>query len=172
LGKIMAQKTLEVAGNNANVVLLVAESDNAGPNTPYGQAVDAFKKTLGNSIPIKNVEVVKTPPLFAQGSEPLSADKFVELLQKYTSTDLLVSFLGIPSLTQEQIGSLPTARPKVVAVVIHNPPAKIMFAEKVISLAALPKPIADTGAGVLSAQERFDAQYQLITEQTSELLPN
>jgi hypothetical protein len=98
----------------------------------------------------------------SSGMELLPAAKLQDLLQKHATADCLVSFVGVPALTPEQIAQLPSPRPKVVAAVVFNPPSKAMFAGKVLYLAALPKSGAD--------QADADGQYQIVTPETADSL--
>lgn len=166
LGEVMAKKTVELCGGKGSLVMLVSVNDYRQP-TPYGQAIDAFLKALGSSITVAGTEVLDTPKVMGPGSEPLPSAKFVELLQKYSSADCLVSFVGVPSLSQEQVSQLPSPRPRVVMVVTHNVPTKAMFANQVICLAAVAKPEAQDSTPSGSAQEVFDDLYQLVTPNTA-----
>jgi len=170
LGEVMAGKTIELCGGKGTIVLVISESDKDKP-TASGQTIAAFRKALGKAVPVAAIESVKTPAMIMRGIEPLPAAKFAELLQKYSTADYLVSFVGVPLLTPDQIAQLPTPRPQVVVAVVHNAPARAMFAQKVICLAAIPKVASDVAAAN-SPQELFDAQYQLITPETAGLLPN
>lgn len=166
LGQIMARKLSELGGNKGTIVLVVAERDN-GQTTAFGQTIDVFRGTLDKRVQIIATESVPTPALAMRGIEPLRAEKFAELLQKYSGADYLVSFVGVPILTPAQIERLPSPRPQVVAVVVNNTPSRDLFARKVICLAALPKLAEDLAAGAGSLQEQFNAQYQMVTAETA-----
>lgn len=170
LGTVMAGKTAQLCEGKGGVVLVVSENDK-DQATPYGLAFDAFRKGLGNSVPVTATEVVQTPRVIMRGTEPLSAEKFAELLQKYSGADCLVSFVGVPVLTPGQIAQLPSPRPRVVVVVTHGLPSKAMFASKVVCLAALPKPPSDQPVTSGTPQQLFDSQYQLVTPETAATLP-
>lgn len=169
LGKVMAEKTA-LLGNEKNGIVLVVSKNDYNQPTPYGIAFDAFRKALGDKMPVAGTEVVKTPQMLGPGSEPLPTTDFVGLLQKYPSADYFVSFIGVPPLTAAQIAQLPSPRPQVVEVVVHNRPTKAMFANRVVCLVALPKPGAPDALPGGSPGEQFDTQYQLITPETTELL--
>jgi hypothetical protein len=134
-------------------------------------AIDAFCKALGNDITVSGTEIVKTPAARGPGSELLPAAKFAELLQKYSSADYLVSFVGVPHLTPGQIAQLPSPRPRVVAVITqYPPPTRAMFEGQVLCLAAVPKLEVQNEPVKGSAREIFDAQYQLVTPETAGVL--
>jgi hypothetical protein len=170
LGVVMAAKLNEMSGGKGSIVLVVGESDNNQP-TPVGQAIAAYRNALGKLIQISATETVTMPAVLMPGFEPLPAGKFAELLQKYSSADYLVSFVGVPLLTSAQIAQLPSPRPQVVEVIAYNAPTKAMFAGKVLSLAAVFKPGDQAAAVGGSAQEIFDDQYQLVTPATAGGLP-
>jgi hypothetical protein len=169
LGEVMAGKTTELCGGNGGLVLLVGDRDN-NQSTGYGLAKEAFRKALGKDMQVVATEVVKMPPMLMPGDEPVPAAKFTELLQKYSSADCLVSFVGVPVLTPKQIAELPSPRPRVVEVVVLNSPTKAMLAGKVVNLAALFR-VGSQPPASGSSQEFFDAQYQLVTSETTGLLP-
>jgi hypothetical protein len=169
LGTVMAQKTVPLCEGKGGVVLVVSENDK-DQTTPSGLAFDAFRKALGNSVQVTATEVVQTPTVIMRGIEPLPVEKFIELLQKHSGADCLVSFVGVPLLTPGQIAQLPSPRPRVVVVVAHNIPTKAMFARQAVSLAALPKPPSDQPLAGRTAQEVFDSQYQLVSIGTTDVL--
>jgi len=163
LGEVMAGKTADLCGGNGSIVLVVSESDNGKP-TAYGQTIDAFRKALVDTVHIAAIESVKIPAASMPGVEPFPAGQFADLLQKYSTANYLVSFVGVPFLTADQIAQLPSPRPQVVVVVVHNAPDKAMFTGKVVCLAAVPKVVSDDAtAGAHSSQELFGAQYDLVT---------
>jgi hypothetical protein len=169
LGEVMATKLNEMAGGKGRLVLVVAESAN-NQSAAFGQTAAAFRKALGKSLRISVTETVAMPALLRPGAEPLPADKLATLLQKYSDTDYLVSFVGVPVLTPEQISQLPSRRPQVVAVVTFCPPTQAMFAQKVLCLAAVSKPEPDQAATGRPAQEMFDTLYQVVTPETADIL--
>jgi hypothetical protein len=170
LGTVMAGKTAQLCDGKGSVVLVVSENDK-NKSTPYAIALDAFRKGLGNSVQVTATEFVQTPRVIMRGVESLPAEKFAELLQKYSSADCLVSFVGVPSLAAAQIAQLPSPRPRVVVVVTHGLPSKALFAKKVVCLAAFPKQVSDQPVTSGTSQEIFDAQYQIITPENAGTLP-
>lgn len=117
-------------------------------------------------------EIAAAPAVLPPGFEPLPPSKFSELLQKYPDTDYLVSFVGVPVLTPAQISQLPARRPQAVEVITCRAPARAMFANKVVCLAAMSRQVPDQSADGRPAQELFDAQYQIITPENTGALPH
>jgi len=174
LGEVAAKATSGLLEGHGRIVLVVNETDHHTA-TALGQAVKVFNATLKKA---GGVEVAATETLRASagpaisGVEPLPPAKFLELVAKHASADALVSFVGVPRLTPEQIGQLPQPHPKIVAAVTFNPPARSLFEQGVLHLAIVPQaagtPSDRTPA---STQEWFDANYRLITPETSSTLP-
>ena len=170
LGEVAAKATSRLLEDKGTVVLLVSEADNNAP-TAIGVAVKAFGDTLkqvGN-VQVAATEIIKPAvPVAVSGAEPLTPRKFAELLSKHATADALVSFIGVPRLTVEQIRQLPNPRPKVVAVVTFNPPTKAMFAQGVVHLAVLARPAVDAaGRTPQTVQEWFDMNYRIVTAATA-----
>ena len=166
LGEVMGKKTAELIGGHGSVVFLISETDN-DKSEGLALTLAAFKKALGKSIKVSAVENLRLRPI--PGLPLFSPQNLADVLQKYAAADALVSFVMLPVLTPGEAGRLPAPRPKVVLLV--GGPVKNLFARGVVSLAALPKPDADAGAKSRSAQEWFDARYQLVTPETAPLLP-
>lgn len=167
LGEVMGKKTAELIGGHGSVVLLISEVDN---NKSEGLATTmaAFKKALGKSVTVSAVENLRLRPM--PGLPLFSPQSFSDVLQKYATADAVVSFVMLPVLTPEDVRRLPSPRPKMVLMV--GGPLKNLFAQGVVSLAALPKPATDAGLKPHTAQEWFDARYQLVTPDTAGILSN
>lgn len=173
LGEVMAKATAQLLGGKGTAVLVVPEPDPSQPN-PYDATLAAFRPALtAAGVQITGVETVKLPGFVMSGSAPFSAQKFSELMQKDAAADVLVSFIGAPILTADQLAQLPSPHPKVVSVATYNPPTRDLFAQKIFYLAAVPKPGADAAAPApADPQACFDAGYQLVTpENAAVLLP-
>jgi hypothetical protein len=175
LGEVAAKATAGLLEGSGKIVLLVNEDDNNAA-TAVGKAIAAFRETIKKSSGVQIIATEAIKPNLAapmlSGLEPLPAPKFLELVSKYASADALVSFVGMPRLTAEQIAGLPAQRPKVVAAVTYNPPMKIMFEQRVLYLAIVSQAAAVSAAKPLrSSAEWFEANYQLITPETATALP-
>lgn len=169
LGKVMAGKTRELCKDKGRVVLVISENDR-GNSTPFDLACEAFRNALGDTVQVVGTETVKTPKILMRGEDALTPERFSELLQKNPGADFLVSFIGVPLLTPQQIAQLSFPRPQVVEVVVLTPPTKAMLTGNVVCLAALFKVGSQPPTGG-STQELFDAQYQVVTPETTGLLP-
>lgn len=166
LGMVMAEKSAQLCPEHGSMVLVVSKND-SGQSTPYGLAFESFRKALGNKVTVGGTEIVPTPKALGPGMDPLSADQFAELLQKHSGVDCLVFFIRVPALTTRQIAQLPSPRPQVVAMIPNPQLTRAMFSGKVLGLAVMAKPGEPEAAAGGSLQQQFDAQYQLVTLETS-----
>jgi hypothetical protein len=174
LGEVAAKATSNVLGGRGNVVLLINESDDAS-STALGQAIKVFKQTLEKSgVKVSVVEKLadaKSGPIVS-GVDPLQPQKFLELIARHSSADALVSFVGVPRLSLEQIAQLPAQRPKIIAAMTFNPPSRALFEQHVLVLAIVPQAAGTTGGQPpQTTQEWFDANYQMITPENASGLP-
>ena len=119
----------------------------------------AFKQALGKTVKVSAVENLQLHPL--PGLPLFSSQNFSDVLQKYATADAVVSFVMLPMLTPDEVRRMPSPRPKVVAMV--GGPLKNLFTQGVVSLAAQPKPDPNTATKPGTAQECFDANFQLVT---------
>ena len=166
LGTVMGKKTAELLGGHGTVVLLISEAD-GDKSEGLSKNIAALKKALGKSVQVSAVENLRLRPM--PGLPLFPPQNFAAVLQKYATADALVSFVMLPMLPPAMAGQLPSPRPKVVSLV--GVPMKNLFAQSVVFLAVQPKPAPDAGAKSRTAQEWFDARYQLITPETADSLP-
>jgi hypothetical protein len=171
LGEVMGSKLNELAGGKGSIVLVIGDKK-TNPEALV-EALSEFRNALNKSIQVTATETVTISPTLLQvGDEPLSADHFMELLQKYPDADYLVSFAGLPVLSPAQIGRLPSHRPQVVEVVVFGAPTKAMVDGKIVSLLALPKRVPNQSTEGLPVREVFDVYYQMVTAENAGVLAN
>ena len=172
LGAVAASVTAELLAGKGAVVLLVNAEDQK-PNTAIGKAVEAFREALKQTgVEVQAVE--EFPALSApllSGMEPVPADKFVEAVKKHATADAIVSFVGAPRFNAQQIAELPNPRPKIIAAVTFNPPARAMFAAGVLHAAIIARSGGPSAAPSAGTQEQFDTNYQMIRADNVNLLP-
>jgi len=163
LGQVTAEVTAEALQNHGKVVVLISSEDEK-PVTGTGKAAAVFQERLkGMGLQVEAVEVLPSMgAVMVSGMEPVSAAQFLALYGKHPSADAIVSFVGAPRFSAEQIAQLPQPRPKFIAAVTFNPPARDMYTAGVLYATILARP---TGPGQTLAADtptEFSANYQLI----------
>ena len=103
----------------------------------------------------------------------LSGRRFVRIVNKNLEADALVSFIGVPTLSSEDLAQLKKT-PKFVAEARSAEKLKRLFEQKVLSAAIVsrfqfPTPIKGQPR---SPQEWFDQRYQIVTTSNLGELPN
>jgi hypothetical protein len=172
LGEVAASESANLLGNSGQIVILVSETDKDS-STALGIAFKAFTEALKNTgLKVVATETIRLPELVLSGTDPVPADRFLELVSKHAAVDALISFVGVPRLSAAQITQLPPQRPKIVVAAVFNPPSKMLFAQGVVHLAILPRR-ATTPAEKppRTAREWFEANYQVVTPETAGSLP-
>jgi hypothetical protein len=174
LGEMTAKATADMLGGRGKLAIVVGETDK-NTDTSLGQALKSFTGALKSSsgITVTSTETVPVPATLAPGVEPLTAEQFIELVQKHAGDDVLVSFVGVPRLTRDQIAQLPTPRPKVVAAMNYNPPSKLLFEQGVLCFAVIPQPAEDSsGSPPKTTAELFRAHFRFVSPSSAATLPN
>jgi hypothetical protein len=165
LGQVLGEETLKLRDSTSR--LIVITRDTAEFEAPAITAqLDGFQRTLRKgSAKITTTHLLKVDPLRVVGVAP---GDFFELLRKSADNDVIVSFLGPPSLSDDQIARLGTGRPRVLAVCSGSMPQQIdlrkIFSQKLLHLAVISRPDATRAAsGSGTAQGGFDRVFKLIT---------
>lgn len=118
LGEVLAEETAALLNQRGRIV--VVEWDLKPDQLPRSsELVKSFKETLkkkkGISIVHSQLIPVEGPILSVLGAG-LRASEFLKLSQSYADADAIVSFVGAPLLSRQQLEPLKTPRPKVIVV--------------------------------------------------------
>ncbi len=115
----------------------------------------------------------ETAPLPGRG---LSAADFERILAKHSQADALVSLVGPPLLTPEQLRRLSAGKMPLVALTLVGfdredigPALKQLFQSRIVQLAVLPRTAPEPAHKKMGP---FDRYYQIITAANSASLPN
>ncbi len=164
LGQAVAQETIKLLGAGGRV-WLVARDTRTFPNPAADAQIQSFAKTLlGSGIRIGSTNLVKLDPLRVVGVPP---GDFLQILKRASDADVVVSFLGAASLSEEQVTKLGDKAPKVIAVCTGNIPKQIdlkrLFDQKLLQAALISRP-APTTTGPLRhpVPENFEQLYVMV----------
>ena len=138
VGQAMAEETHRLLPHNATILIVTMKSKMA-PEIKI--QVDAFEKQLKliSPIIIKD-EIVLDPrenPKFRPGAG-LSTKRLLKIARKNHGVDAIVSFVGSPALTDEEIASLKSF-PKFFAETRSPERLQNMFEKKVLQVAIVPR---------------------------------
>ena len=113
-----AEQTATLLGRKGRILVIAAELD----SPVIGAEVKQFQKTLRKD---SGLSVVAVETVMA---DPLRPAQFIELLNKYTGVDAVVSFYGFPEFSDAELARLPQPLPKIVAILTGTEGAKRLFA--------------------------------------------
>jgi hypothetical protein len=132
----------------------------------FAQAVKKSGKTVAVT------HAYKLDPLRPVGVPP---GDFFDLIRQGRDNDVIVSFLGPPVLTGEQLARLGSKRPSVLAVCAGAIPAQVdlkrLFDQKLLSAVVISRMGTLARAGAGSKQAAFEHQFKLITSANLSDLP-
>ena len=138
LGQILAEQAGKLLGTGGKLIVIKRDTDTF--TMPAAEAQwDSFEKTLRRAgTPIAVTRLLKVDPLRAVSVPP---GDFFEVLRKATEADVVVSFLGPPTLSSDQITKLQGRQPRVLAVCTALLPPEVdlaaLFAAKLIRVAVI-----------------------------------
>ena len=173
VGRALAEETARLVNHTGKVVVIAIEL--AGVPELKAQ-LDAFEHALHRFPGIKLEKSYKVEtddkPKYSFGTG-LSGRRFVRIVNKNLEADALVSFIGVPTLSSEDLAQLKKT-PKFVAEARSAEKLKRLFEQKVLSAAIVsrfqfPTPIKGQPR---SPQEWFDQRYQIVTTSNLGELPN
>jgi len=160
LGHKAAEEAAKLGGAGARFTLITRD-------TPFHETL-----TRGGSK-VALVHRIKLDPLRTTAVPP---GDFLQILKRGSDTDVVVSFLGPPTLTDEQVASLGAKLPKVLAVCSGDMPKQLnlkrMFEQRLLQVAIVSKESATrTAPGVEPPQGWFDFLYTIVTPANLAELP-
>jgi hypothetical protein len=172
VGQVMAEEVSRLLGHQGAVVLISMETTKA-PELKV--QMEEFESTLKR---IGKVTVKKTYNLETEGKAKygvgsgLSARRFVRLVNKNLDADALVSFVGAPTLSAEELKEIPR-RPKFIAESRSVDKLDKLFEDKAIDLAIVsrftfPAPIEGKPN---TLREWFDKYFEITTPARATNLP-
>ncbi len=168
IGEVLAEQTIRQLPTNATILVVTMPARQA---PEIRVQMDAFEKRLKltSSIRIKDEVVLDTAdnPKYRPGAG-LSAKRLLKIARKNTGVDAIVSFVGAPELTDEEMSQL-KAFPKFFAEAHSPEKLKKMFEKNVLQLAIVPrfKFPAPGPQKPETTQEWFDHYFQVIETNTS-----
>jgi len=171
IGEIMAEQTARLVGSKGRLVLITIPT---GPEPELRTQLDAFRrrlKTLGD-YDLKEHELdTKDQPKYSLGAG-LSGRRFVRTVKNNPKADGIVSFVGAPRLSEEELADLPKV-PKFIAESRSPDHLPKLFQKQIIQVAIVSRFVfpAPDPRTPKTPQQWFDKRYQLITADDVKTIP-
>jgi hypothetical protein len=173
LGEVLGEEAMKLRAPGSRLTVIIRDTE--AFKAPASEAqFEGFQRALRKgSTKITTTHILKVDPLRVVGVPP--GDVF-ELLRKSADNDVIVSFLGPPVLSPEQLAKLGTKRPPVLAVCSGAMPQQIdlhkIFEQKLLQLAVISHPdVSHSASGSGGARGEFDRMFKLITAANMAELP-
>jgi len=172
VGHVMAMQTAQLLDSTGKVVVVTIDPDNfpelKAQLEEYGRVLRGYPQ----------ITLLKTKRLETDGKAKysfgmgLSGRRFVRAVNNHPDADVVVSFVGAPTLTEEDLAQLKAA-PKFLAEARSADKLKRLFDQHILQTAIVsrfqfPSPVKGTP---YSAQEWFDQRFQVVTATNAAALP-
>jgi hypothetical protein len=171
VGEVMAEQTSKMIGNKGRIVLVTIPT---GPEPELQTQLVAFRETLKRlgDYDIKDHELdTKDQPKYGVGSG-LSGRRFVRAVKNNRKADVIVSFVGAPKLSEEELAEL-TTHPKFIAQSRSTDNLPKLFEKQIIQVAVVSR-FAFPAPGPRepkTPQQWFDKRYQIVASDAVRSLP-
>ena len=167
VGHVMAEETAKLLNNQGRIVIIAIET---AKDPELKVQLEEFEMTLKqfSGIKVAKTYMLETEnrPKYGAGSG-LSGRRFVRIVNKNTTADALVSFVGAPELKDDEIREL-HARPKFIVESRSPEKLKKLFEQQLVQVAIVsrfqfPAPV-EGNPGTL--RQWFDKRFQIVTAET------
>jgi len=172
IGQVMAEETSKLLEHKGRVMIVTMETSKA-PELNIQLA--AFEKTLKKlgSVTIERKFTLETDdkPKYRTGAG-LSGRRYLRIVQKSAEAQAIVSFVGVPDLTSDEIAKF-EKMPHFVAEVRSVDKLKSLFDKKAIQVAIVSRfefPAPGTKRP-RTPREWFDNRFQIVTATNVASLP-
>jgi hypothetical protein len=164
LGLMLANEAVQALDSSGRLIVIAREGSEFEVPAAAAQLksfLEALKKAKRTVTTLRSVKVDPLRPLAVPPGD------FFDLLRQAKDNDVFVSFLGPPSLSDEQVQKLGAKRSKVFAVCPGALPRRVnlrqVFEQKLLTVAVVTRPDAPAVASPGTAQSAFDQTFKIIT---------
>ncbi len=171
VGEVLAEQTANLIGKKGRVVSIAIETKEWPELKTQISAFKAKLRSLGE-YELREFELdTKDQPKYGVGSG-LSGRRYVRTVKKNEKADVFVSFIGAPTLTDEEVAEL-GAKPKLIAEDRSPYDLQRLFTNDLLHVAVVsrfqfPSPGTDKPR---TPQEWFTKRFQIITPSMLSSLP-
>ena len=170
VGKVMAEQTAQTIGKKGRLVLITIPT---GHEPELRTQLESFRETLKRlgDYDIKEHELeTKDQPKYGVGAG-LSGRRFVRAVKNNPKADVIVSFVGAPKLSEEELAELKT-HPKFIAESRSPDNLPKLFDKQIIHIAIVSR-FAFPAPGPRkpkTPQQWFENRYQIVASDSARSL--
>jgi len=171
IGEVMAEQTARVLGPKGKVLLLIIPTGSAPELETQLQAFHRTLAKLGNYDLKEHEFDTRDQAKYGVGSG-LSGRRFLRAIKNNPTADALVSFVGAPKLSDEELAQL-TRMPKFIAETRSAEDLPKLFEKQIIQVAVVSRFVfpAPGPQKPRTPQELFDKRYQVIAADSVATIP-
>ena len=164
VGQVLAEETARLLERKGKVVIVSMETGKVPELKTQLQAFEKALHLVGGITVLERYELdPEDKPKYGPGTG-LSAPRFLRIVKKSAKADAIVSFVGVPRLTDEEIGKL-ERMPRFVAETKERDKLSRLFEKKILHVAVVPRfefpaPVSEKPR---TAREWFDKYFQIVT---------
>ena len=168
LGEVVAEQTLKAVNNRGQVVIWMFK--HTDENNP---AMEAILKSLTESLKkAPNVKLLPSEKVTintaGEGVSEVAGipkSQFLDLLEKYSTANFVISFVGVPSLTAQDKRSLGEKHPKLLVVDTFEYAGQAkQYDPQLVATAIVPRlGGVSTNTEAKTARQMFDRYFQVLT---------
>src|SRR5258706_6760041 len=172
VGVVMADETAALLGKRGQIVIVAMDTSKAPELKPQ---IEAFLRQLkkNSAITVKEQVTLDTEGKSNYGAGMgLSSRRFLRLVKKQATVDAIVSFVGAPRMSDEEIAQLGTI-PKFIPECRSPDKIKRLFEKDVMHVAIVSR-FEFPAPGKHSPRKPsqwFEKRYQVVTKKNSSDLP-
>jgi hypothetical protein len=172
VGEVLAAEAIKVLDPGARLIVIARAKEPFQVPAAAAQ-LDAFMSTVEKSG--KKVSATRLSKVNPLRVVSVPSGDFFDLIRQAKTNDVIVSFLGPPLLSDEQVGKLGAKRPHILALCSGAMPVQVdlkkIFERQLLVAAVISRTNAPAQANAGSAQEAFDQMFKLITPPNVSELP-
>ncbi len=171
VGEVLAQETARLIHTQGQVVVVTMD---ASKEPELKAQLRMFEQTLKKMGPISVKELpvdTEDKPQYRTGAG-LSSRRFLRIVKKSASADAIVSFIGAPRMTEEELDQVGKS-PSFVAECRSADKIKRLFDKNILQVAVVnrfeyPAPVKHNPK---TPKQWFEKYYQVVTAENASSLP-
>lgn len=178
VGEALANETARVLEDKGSIVIVTGDLSFAGPSLAKDQVTafnDRIKRKAG--IVVKGTEPLKAEAMMRLGPDSgLPSSTVFKILESHPGLSAIVSFVGSPSLKDDEIAKLGPTPPKfiVFAQMQMGMSVNKLVAAKVVQSAIVTRMFPPPQGAVkkpTNGREMFEQMYEILTPETVSATP-
>jgi len=162
LGETLANEALKLRGP-AGRITIIARDTSLNKNPCVDAQLKAFQETIKKARTTNSVLFIKLNPIRLVAVPP---GDFLELIKKRTETDVIVSLIGPPDLSDQQASQVRAKSPKIIAVCSGWGPRQVdlrrIFEQGLLTSAVISREDSSKLAAATS-RETFERNFAVVT---------